>query len=82
MTFNNGYAVQSGEGQSKAKVALICGIVGLFLFGIVLGPIAIVQANKAESLGVKATGGKVLGWIDTIFGVIGLIIVIMNMTGR
>lgn len=75
-----GPVVQSTEGQSKAKVALICGIVGLFIFGIILGPIAIVQANRAEALGAKATGGKVLGWIDTIFGVIGLIFIIMNMS--
>jgi len=60
----------SAEGQSKATAALVCGIIGLFVFGLILGPIAIVMANKAESLGVKATGGKVLGWIDLIFGVL------------
>jgi len=77
---SNPYAVQSPEGQSKAKIALVLGIIGLFLFGIILGPIAIVQANKAESLGAKATAGKVLGWIDTIFGILGIVLVLMNMS--
>jgi hypothetical protein len=69
------------EGQSKAKTSLICGIIGLFIFGIVLGPIAIIQANKAEALGTKATAGKVLGWIDTIFGLIGIVYFIFTLAG-
>lgn len=77
---SNPYAVQSDEGAKKAKLSLILGIVGLFVFGIVLGPIAIVQANRAESLGAKATGGKVLGWIDLLFGLLGVVIVLMNMS--
>lgn len=74
----NAYAAPSAEGQSKAKTALICGIIGLFIFGIVLGPIAIAQANKAESLGTKATAGKVLGWIDTIFGLIAIVYFVLT----
>jgi hypothetical protein len=60
----------STEGQGKATASLICGIVGLFFFGPILGIIAIVMASKAEALGVKATGGKVLGWIDVIAGML------------
>lgn len=56
---------RTAEGESRAKTSLILGVIGLFVFGIVLGPIAIAQASKAESLGASATGGKVLGWIDT-----------------
>lgn len=64
---------QQVEAEKASQVSLICGILGLFFLGIILGPIAIVQANKAEKLGKAATAGKVLGWIDTIFGVLGLI---------
>lgn len=64
---------QQVEAEKASQVSLICGILGLFFFGIILGPIAIIQANKAEKLGKAATAGKVLGWIDTIFGVLGLI---------
>lgn len=83
MSVDYGYVSgSSADGQSKAKSALIIGIIGLFVFGIILGPIAIVQANKAESLGTKATGGKVLGWIDLIFGLIGIVLIIMNLSSR
>jgi uncharacterized Tic20 family protein len=72
---------QQVEAEKASQVSLICGIVGLFLFGIILGPIAIVQATKAEKLGKAATAGKVLGWIDTIFGVLGIIVFIMMIAG-
>ncbi|MEG9249562.1 DUF4190 domain-containing protein [Arthrobacter sp. Soc17.1.1.1] len=56
----------SMEGEKAAQLSLILGIVGLFVAGIILGPLAIWQALKAERLGVPATAGKVLGWITTI----------------
>ena len=73
-------SVQSTKGQSHASTSLVCGIIGLFLFGLVLGPIAIAQAGKAEALGVKATGGKVLGWIDLIFGILGVRFFLVSMS--
>ncbi|MDQ0736325.1 hypothetical protein [Arthrobacter agilis] len=54
------------EGEKAAQLSLILGLVGLFVAGFVLGPLAIWQARKAERLGVPATAGKVLGWITTI----------------
>ncbi len=69
------------EGEKAAQLSLIFGLVGLFVAGIILGPLAIWQANKAEKLGVPATAGKVLGWITTVlyglavlFGVMALIL--------
>lgn len=56
----------SPEGQSNATTSLVLGIIGLFAFGIILGPLAIYFAGKAERNGVQATAGKVLGWIVTI----------------
>ncbi|MDQ0029572.1 hypothetical protein [Arthrobacter bambusae] len=50
-------------GMNHRSTATIFGVVGIFVLGIVFGPLAIVQASKAEALGVKATAGKVLGWI-------------------
>ncbi|NKX55989.1 hypothetical protein HGG74_15880 [Arthrobacter sp. E918] len=76
--------MQSDEmfrGQKHAQTSLIFGIIGLFFLGVVFGPLAIVQANKAEALKQPATAGKVLGWIDTIFGVISIIIFIVMMGG-
>jgi uncharacterized Tic20 family protein len=74
-------SAQQVEAEKAAQMSLICGILGLFFFGIILGPIAIIQANKAEKLGKAATAGKVLGWIDAIFGVIGLIVFFVTIAG-
>ncbi|WP_052273921.1 MULTISPECIES: DUF4190 domain-containing protein [Arthrobacter] len=56
---------QTMEGEKAAQLSLILGLVGFFVAGIILGPLAIWQARKAERLGVPATAGKVLGWIVT-----------------
>lgn len=64
---------QQQEGQSASTASLVLGIVGLFTLGIVLGPLAIYFAIKAERNGVPATGGKVLGWIVTILHAIGIV---------
>lgn len=54
------------EGERAAQLSLVLGIVGFFVAGLILGPLAIWQAKKAEDLGVPATVGKVLGWILTV----------------
>lgn len=61
------------EGKRHAKLSLIFGIIGLLILGIVFGPLAIIQAKKAEDLGTPATAGKVLGWIAVSFAVIYLV---------
>lgn len=72
---------QQVEADKASQMSLIFGILGLFFLGIVFGPIAIVQANKAEKLGRAATAGKVLGWIAAIGGVIGLIVFVVMIGG-
>jgi hypothetical protein len=64
---------QQVEADKASQLSLVFGILGLFILGIVFGPLALVQANKAEKLGSAATAGKVLGWISTVIGVLGLI---------
>lgn len=61
---------QVHPGDSAGTVSLVCGILGLFFFGVVLGVIAIVQGSKAKKLGYtgpKATAGIVLGVVDVAF---------------
>ena len=67
--YGSPYGGDPREAATAAETSLILGIVGLFIFGIVLGPLAIWQASKAEKMGRSATPGKILGWIDTILGV-------------
>jgi hypothetical protein len=65
------------EGSKAAQTSLIFGIVGLFVLGIVFGPLAILQAKKAERLNTPATAGKVLGWISTIWGVLSIVLLVL-----
>lgn len=68
--------VELTEARKKAKNALIYGIVGIFCFGIILGPAAIVTGSSANKTFQKygsserATGGIVIGTIVTILWVI------------
>lgn len=66
-------AYQTMEGEKAAQLSLIFGLVGFFVAGIILGPLAIWQARKAERLGVPATAGKILGWIVTAFHAIAVL---------
>jgi hypothetical protein len=61
------YGAAAGDGAATASI--VCGAIGIFVFGLILGIIAIVQGNKAKSLGYrggKATAGIVLGVLDLI----------------
>lgn len=70
------------EGQSAATLSLVFGIVGIFVFGFIFGPLAIWQASKAEKLGAPATAGKVFGWIDCVFVVLGVVVFGITMASR
>ena len=72
-----------GGGEAPgAKQALILGIVSLVCCGIVLGPLAIINANKAKQAiamdpslggGGMATAGMILGIISLVLNVIAII---------
>lgn len=65
------------HGSKFKEKSVIYGVIGLFFLGIVFGPLAISNANKAEALHHSATLGKVLGWIDTLAGAFWLIIFVL-----
>ena len=72
-----GYPMVHPEGAQLAQTSMILGIISLFVVGIILGPIAIVKANRAErEFNTSATVGKVTGWIGTIFGALGFLYII------
>ena len=58
--------VQKHPAESLATASMVCGIVGLFMAGLVLGIIAIALGSKAKKMGYaggRATAGIVLGII-------------------
>lgn len=67
------------QGSKFKEKSVIFGVIGFFVLGIVFGPLAISNARKAEALHHSATLGKVLGWVDTICGVIGLLVFVLIM---
>jgi len=71
------YSAASAEADRAAQLALVFGIIGLFLLGIVFGPLAIAQASKAERMNKPAIAGKVLGWISLIFGILQIVGIIL-----
>lgn len=75
--------------DKNATSALVCGIVGIFICGPILGTIAITEANKAireieiapqyESSKGKATAGRILGIIAWVIWVIVIVIRVSSM---
>lgn len=51
-------------------LSMIAGGIGLFIGGIILGPLAIWLAKKAERLGVDAGFQIAMGWVITIVHVL------------
>jgi hypothetical protein len=82
---NSSLAGQTGseetalQGRKYRRTSIIIGVVGLFLFGIVAGVVAIIFARRAEAAGVKATAGKVLGVLDIIGGIAVIALYASNM---
>ena len=75
----------------EANEALTYGIVGMFCFGIVLGPVAISKALKAKKMismnprlagSGKATAGLVLGILALVFWVIGIAARVSNRSNQ
>lgn len=58
------------EGEQVALSAVRLGFIGLFLFGVVLGPWALARVWRAEGLGVRTNLGEVLGWMATFLGLV------------
>jgi hypothetical protein len=75
------------DARKKASNALIYGIVGLFVFGIIMGIIAITQGSAAKKSLMQfnepygnATGAMILGVVDIIGGIVSTIMGFLYMS--
>jgi hypothetical protein len=68
----------------EAKTAMTTAIVGMFIFGIILGPVALAQAHKASQ--ILTTNPQLTGWervrAARIIGVVALVFGILNILSR
>lgn len=74
-----GYQQQTSEGSKFATFSMVSGIVGLFFWSFLFGPLALYLASRASNLGATPTAGKVLGWIATGFGVIQVLFFVVSL---
>lgn len=59
------------EGQRAGQLAIAFGVIGLFFnLGLVFGPLAIWQANRADRAGGVGLGGRVLGWVALALAIV------------
>lgn len=57
------FTFPDAEGEGYRSKATLYAVIGIFLFGVIFGPLAIRNAGKAEERGVRAPFGKICGWI-------------------
>lgn len=72
--------------NKAANTALTCAIIGIFCFGIILGPVAIINAKKAKAVlrpgdpGYgNANAGEIIGWVDIVLSAIQVFVYIANL---
>ena len=80
------YQQQAPVSNGKATGSMVCGIISLFVAGLILGIIAIVLANKSKQevgyLLPQAKAGRICGIIALIFvGIAAIVGAILGATG-
>lgn len=75
---SNSRAHSPSNTSALSWISLVCGIVGFFTFGIVLGPVALItgwiaMGKRFNSGNVPAMIGFVLGLIITVLAIVALI---------
>lgn len=60
------------RGTRAATQAVVLGLIGMLVFGVILGPLALLRAEQAARCGVRSHRGEILGWIATYAGLLQL----------
>jgi len=85
MPGQTGDTTQPKSGNGLAVASLVCGIIGIFIFSVILGPLALIfgiiglqRANRGAKGRGMAIAGIVLGAIATVLGILTIIALIHN----
>ena len=72
------------QSSSNSTLILVLGIVSIFIFGIVLGPIAWILGNNALKTGIvdpaqagQINTGRICGIVGTVLSLLGIVIYII-----
>lgn len=66
-------ATRSGS-NGLAIAALVCGIIGLFLFNFILGPLAIIFGGIGVSRANRGAGHRGMSWAGVVLGIIDILL--------
>jgi hypothetical protein len=76
-TYSSGAPATRSGSNGLAIAGLVCGIIGVFIFNIILGPLAIIfggvglrKANRGAGHRGMALAGVILGVIDIVLFVV------------
>jgi Domain of unknown function (DUF4190) len=67
----------TGRSNGMAIAALVCGIVGLFIFEVILGVLAIIFGAIGLSRANRGAGRRGLAWAGVILGVIDVVLFVV-----
>ena len=73
----SGTGVRASGGNGLAIASLVCGIIGIFLFEIILGPLAIIFGGIALSRANRGAGKRGMAWAGLILGIIDVVLFII-----
>jgi hypothetical protein len=72
----NASATRSGS-NGLAIAGLVCGIIGLFLFNFILGPLAIIFGGVGVSRASRGAGHRGMAWAGVVLGIIDVLIFVV-----
>jgi hypothetical protein len=74
---SSGNDVASGTSNGLAIAALVCGIVGIFIAEIILGPLAIIFGAIGLHRANRGARGRGMAWAGLILGVIDVVLIVV-----
>lgn len=77
-----GYPQPAKSSNGMAIAGLVCGIVGLLILAVVLGPLAIIFGGVGLSRSNKGASGKGMAIAGIVLGIVDLVLWIILITVR